>query len=130
MKDDPTDKSFRPVCAVNLLLKVFERMMFYELFECMNWIHSSTKYHEDLENTIALSIRFLRYQSQKWQEVIDNSASAGTILLNLAKAYVYLPHEFAIVTFENYGISKSSLTLSLQLTSRKQRVKIGSRFYV
>ena len=51
-------------------------------------------------------------------------------MLDLSKAYVYLPHEFAIVTFENYGIRKSSLKLSLQLTSRKQRVKIGSRFYV
>ena len=76
----------------------------------------TTKYHEDLENPIALSIRFLRYQSQKWQEVLDNSASVGTILLDLSKAYVYLPHEFATVTFENYGIGKSSLKLSLQLT--------------
>ena len=130
MKEDPTDKSFRPVCVLNLLSKVLERMIFYQLFECMDWIHSSTKYHEDLENSIALSIRFLRYQPQKWLEVLDNSASVGTITLDLSKAYVYLPYEFAIVTFENYGISKSSLKLSLHLTSRKQRVKIGSRFYV
>ena len=55
----------------------------------------------------------------------------GTILLDLSKAYDCLPHDLIIAKFEAYGLSKSSLSLLLDyLTSRKQRVKIGSSYSI
>ena len=51
----------------------------------------------------------------------------GTVLMELSKAYDWLPHDLIIAKFEAYGPSKSSLSLLLDdLTSRKQRVKIDS----
>ena len=51
--------------------------------------------------------------------------------MDLLKAYDCLPHDLIIVKFEAYGISKSSLSLLLDyLTSRKQRVKIGSSYSI
>ena len=38
---------------------------------------------------------------QKWQKELDSSAIAGTILMNLSKAYDCLPHDSAI---KNRGI--------------------------
>ena len=51
--------------------------------------------------------------------------------MDLSKAYDCLPHDLIIANFEAYGLSKSSLSLLLDyLTSRKQRVKIGSSYSV
>ena len=47
------------------------------------------------------------------------------------KAYDCLPHDLIIAKFETYGLRKSSLSLLLDyLTSRKQRVKIGSSYSI
>ena len=47
--------------------------------------------------------------------------------MDLSKGHDCLPHDFITAKFEVYGLSKSSLSLLLDyLTSRKQRVKIGS----
>ena len=49
--------------------------------------------------------------------------------MDLSKAYYCLPHDLIIAKFEAYGLSKSSLSLLLDyLTSRKQKVKIGSSY--
>ena len=68
---------------------------------------------------------------QRWQNELDNSGLVGTILMDLSNAYDCLPHDFIIVKFEAYDHSKSSLSLLLDyLTSRKQRVKIGSSYSI
>ena len=51
--------------------------------------------------------------------------------MGLSKPHDYLPHDLRTTKFEAYGLSKSSLSLLLDyLTSRKQRVKIGSSYRV
>ena len=68
---------------------------------------------------------------QQWQNELDNSGLVGTILMDLSKVYGCLPHDLIIAKFEAYGLSKSSLSLLLNyLTSRKQRVKIGSSYSI
>ena len=68
---------------------------------------------------------------QRWQKELDNSGLVGTILMDLSKAYDCLPHDLIIGKFDAYGLSKSSLSLLLDyLTSRKQRVEIGSSYSV
>ena len=68
---------------------------------------------------------------QRWQNELDNSGLVGTILMDLSKAYDCLPHDLIIAKFEAYDLSKSSLSLLLDyLTSRKQRVKIGSSYSI
>ena len=68
---------------------------------------------------------------QRWQKELDNSGLVRTVLMNLSKAYGCLPHDLIIAKFQAYGLSKSSLSLLLDyLTSRKQRVKIGSSYSV
>ena len=68
---------------------------------------------------------------QRWQKELHNSGLVGTILMDLSKAYYCLTHDLIIAKFEADGLSKSSLSLLLEyLTSRKQRVKIGSSYSV
>ena len=57
---------------------------------------------------------------QAWQEELDKSGFAGTILMDFSKAYDSLPHDFLAAKFEAYGIDKNGLNLIHNyLTNRK-----------
>ena len=54
---------------------------------------------------------------QEWQNELDKSGFLGTILIDLSKAYDYLPHDLLIAKFEAYGIGKSGLNHLLSYLS-------------
>ena len=62
-----------------------------------------------------------------WQKELDQKGFAGTILMDLSRAYDCIPHDLLIAKLECYGIDKIGLSLTLDSLSRwKQRTKIGS----
>ena len=66
---------------------------------------------------------------QKWQKELDSGGSVGTILMDLSKAYEWLPHDLLIAKLEAYGLDNGSLNLILDyLSFRKQRTKVGSAY--
>ena len=66
---------------------------------------------------------------QKWQNALDNKKVIGTILMDLSKAYDCIPHDLLLAKLSAYGFSDKSLVfIKSYLSSRKQRVKIGSEF--
>ena len=128
-KDNPTDKTnFRPVSVLPLLSKVFERVIYNQL----------GKYKDTFLNKRLCGFRKVHSTQhalfmllQPWQNELDNSGLVGTIQMDLSKARDCLPHDLIIAKSEAYGLSKSSLSLLLDyLTSRKQRVKIGSSYSI
>ena len=57
---------------------------------------------------------------------MDNHGFAGTILIDLPKAYDCISHELLIAKLHLYGITKNSSKLILNyLSRRKQMIKIG-----
>ena len=127
-KDDPTDKkNFRPISVLPLLSKVFERVIYNQLGKYMDTsLNKLLCGFRKAHSTQHALFKLL----QRWQNELDNSGLVvGTILMDLSKAYDCLPHDLIIAKFEAFGLSKSSLSLLLDyLTSRKQRVKIGSSY--
>ena len=66
---------------------------------------------------------------QKWQKELDSGGFIGTILMDLLKAYGYLPHDLLIAKLEAYGLDNDRLNLLLDyLSFRKQRTKVGSAY--
>ena len=58
---------------------------------------------------------------------LDNSSLVGAILMDLSKAYEYLPCDLLITKLEAYSLDKPSLNLvNGYLCFRKQSKKIGS----
>ena len=66
---------------------------------------------------------------QKWQKELDSRGFVGTILMDLSKAYDYLPHDLIIAKLEAYGLDNGSLNLLLDyLSFRKQKTKVDSAY--
>ena len=66
---------------------------------------------------------------QSWQKALDNSGFIGTILMDLSKAYDFLPHHLLIAKLGAYALDRSSLLLlTYYLNSRKQRTKVDSSY--
>ena len=62
---------------------------------------------------------------QAWQKELDNSGNVGTILMDLSKAYYYIPHDLLIAKLEAFGLGKmSSNVLFDYLNKCKQRIKL------
>ena len=93
-KLDSTDKTnFRPVSVLPLLSKMFEKIMYDQLYE----------YAETFLNKLLCGFRkahstqhALSRLLQKWYQGLDSSGIPGTIPMDLSKAYGCLPHDLVI----------------------------------
>ena len=123
-KNDPTDKINFSVLP--LLSKVFKRVIYKQLCKYMEsflnkQFYGFRKFHSSQNVFFKLL--------QRCRKELNNSGLVRAILMDLLKTYDCLPHDLIIAKFEAYGLSKTSLSLLLDfLTSRKQKVKVGSSY--
>ena len=109
-KEDPADKTnYRPVNALRLISKVFEKVMYERLYEYLNNYLNDLlcDFHKAHSTQNALFRLIL-----SWKEELDNSVLMETILMGLSKAYECLPHDLLIAKPEAYSLDKSSLNLA------------------
>ena len=126
-KLDPTDKTnFRPVIVLPLLSKVFEKIMYDQLYEYAEaFLNKLLCGFRKAHSTQHALFRLL----QKWQKELDSSGIVGTILMDLSKAYDCLPHDLIITKLKAYGLDTNSLRFIFDyLSSGKQRTKIRSAY--
>ena len=123
-KKDPTDKcNYRPERILPLLSKLFEKIMYDQLYICMNNFLNRLLYgFLKAYSTQHAIFKFL----QARQKELGNSGFIGTILMDLSKAYDYLSHNLVIGKLGANGLDRSSLrSLIDYLDSCKQRTKVG-----
>ena len=61
-----------------------------------------------------------------WQNCSDKSGVVGTILMDLSKVFVGLPHDLMIAKLQAYSLDHDSLGLIRSyLSNRHQRIKPG-----
>ena len=126
-KKDPTDEcNYRPVSILPLLSKVFEKIMYDQLYIYMNnFLNELLCGFRKAHSTQHALFKLL----QAWQKELDNSGFIGTILMDLSKAYDCLPHDLLIAKLWAYDLDRFSLrSLMDYLNSRKQRTKVGSSY--
>ena len=82
------ETNFRLVSVLPLLSKVFEKIMYYQLYEYAETFLNKLLYgYCKAHSTQHAFFRLL----QKWQKELDSSGIVGTILMDLSKAYNCLP---------------------------------------
>ena len=65
----------------------------------------------------------------KWKKNVDNGGAFGASLIDLSKAFNFLPHELLIAKLDAYGFEKSFPKLIYSyLSNRKQRVKRNNKY--
>ena len=103
-KKNPTDKTnYRPVSTLPLLSKVFEKVMYIQLYDYMeSFLNQLLCGFRKAHSTQHALFRLI----QSWQKELDQSGFVGTIMIDLSKAYDCLPHDLMVAKLETYGISK------------------------
>ena len=121
-KDAIDETNYRPVSILPLLSKVFEKVMYIQLYEYMeNFLSQLLCGFRKAHSTQHALLRLI----QSWEKELDESAFVGTIPMNLSKAYDCLPHDLMVAKLEAYGITKESLQLiSDYLSYCKKRKKL------
>ena len=67
--------------------------------------------------------------TEKWRASMDKGGFAGTVLMDLSKAFDTLDHELLIAKLHAYGFDKHSLRLFYSyLSDRWQRTKVNNFF--
>ena len=126
-KGDPCWKgNYRPISILAALSKIYERNMGVQMNSHFNGILSPllSGFRQGYSTQHALF-----RATETWKRCLDINGIAGTILIDLSKAYDCIPHDLLIAKLEAYGFGKNALKLVYSyLTNRKQRVKVGSAY--
>ena len=119
-------KNYRPVSILPLVSKVFQKIIYDQLFEYIeNFLNQLLCGFRKAHSAQYALFRLL----QKWQNKFGSGRFIGTILMDLSKAYDCLRHDLLTAKLKASGLGNGSLNLHLDyLTFRKQRTKVGSAY--
>ena len=123
-KGNKTDKSnYRPISILPAMSKVFERVMYKQLYIFFENILS--KYQCGFRKNFS-SQYCLILMIEKWKRSMDHKACCGAVLTDLSKAFDCLDHDLLIAKLNAYGVSVDALKLlQSYLSNRFQRVKVN-----
>ena len=126
-KDDRnTAKNFRPVSVLPYVSKLYERILKEQIQSSIDSLLSAKLcgYRKGFSAQHALIS-----MTEKWRKILDQKGFAGSILMDLSKAFDCLDHELLIAKLSAYGFDKNTLkSIQSYLTNRWQRVKVENSF--
>ena len=97
------------VSTLPLLSKVFEKIMYYQLYIYMNnFLNELLCGFRKAHSTQHALFKLL----QAWQKELGNSGFIGSILVDLSKAYDCLLHDLLIAKLGAYGLDRPSLIIN------------------
>ena len=126
-KEDPSMKeNYRPVSILPPISKLFERIMYEQIYNYMN-DHLSDYLCGFRAGYSTQSCLILMLE--KWKKALDKKKMAGALLTDLSKAFDCINHELLIAKLDAYKFDYSSLSLIFSyLSGRKQRTKVNSAY--
>ena len=110
------------VSILSCFSKIYEKFLLEKFKPVINTFLSKfiAAYRENYSSSHVL-IRLI----ENWKQALDENFVAGTVLMDLAKAFDCIPHDLLIAKLYAYGLSeKRAVFLYSYLKRRKQNVKI------
>ena len=123
-KDDMMKDNYRPVSILSVFSKVYETIIADQLMG----------YFKDIFDNMLCAYR-KKYGTQhvlvklidSWKCALDENKYAGTLLMDLCKAFDCVPHGLLIAKMHAYGLSKNACEfMASYLSDRCQRVRISN----
>ena len=118
--------NYRPVSILNVLSKVYERIMHDQISDFYEDIYSEKQcgYRKGLGTQAPLLML-----TEIWKKAIDDKQKFGALIIDLSKAFDCISHDLLLAKMEAYGFSKSAIEfIGNYLTNRRQRTRIGNSY--
>ena len=123
-KDNLITDNYRPLSILPSLSKIFERIFNQQSYNYFKHILS------DLLSAFRKKYGFhhvLTRLIKDCKNALDKHMHVGLLLLDLSKAFDYLPHKLLLCKLHAYGVSSDAYDLLRSyLTNRSKRVKIST----
>ena len=124
-KKSTMDKSnYRPISLLPIVSKVFERLIVKQIQPFVDSFLS--KYLCGFRKGYSCQHSLLN-MIRKWQSTLNTSGKVGAVLMDLSKAFDYLPHDLLIAKLNAYGFGRKALNLiHSYLSNRRHYTRVGS----
>ena len=119
-------KNYRPVSVLPVMSKVFERIMEKQIAAYMEEFMSPylCGFRKGFSTQHALIALI-----EKWKSSLDQKGYAGSILMDLSKAFDTIDYDLLLAKLHAYGFDKQALSLIKNyLKDRWQRTKINTAY--
>ena len=116
--------NYRPISILSSLSKIFERIMYNDMYEYMENKLSPylCGFRKGYSTQYCLMVMLERFRN-----ALDNKNKFGALLTDLSKAFDCIDHELLIAKVAAYGFDHDSLKMIFSyLTSRKHRTKVNN----
>ena len=105
-----------------VMSKLFERILQRQITACMSPLLCGFRKGFSTEHAL---IAFI----EKWKKSLDQKGYAGSILMDLSKAFDTLNHDLLLAKLNAYGFDKNALRMIKNyLSDRWQRTKVNTAF--
>ena len=124
--EETLKKNYRNVSVLACVSKIFEKLMFKQVSSYIEKYLSKylCGFRKGYNTQYALMALI-----EKWKKTLDKKGYAGTVLLDLSKAFDTINHDLLIAKLHAYGFDKNALAvLKSYLSDRIQRTKINSTY--
>ena len=103
-KGDKTDKTnYRPISILPNLSKVYERLMYNQIFPYFYSVFSKFQY--GFRKSFNAQHCLLAIV-EKWRKTLDEGGATGTVLTDLSKGFDCTDHSLLIAKLNAYGFEK------------------------
>ena len=119
-------ENYRAVSILPIFSKVYERCMYYQMYEYFNQVFSKQQcgFRRGFSTQHCLLA-----MTEKWRKHLDKYVVNGVLLTDLSKAFDYLLHDPLIANLAAYCFDYESLTLIQNyLSNRKRKTKVNNTY--
>ena len=124
--DSTLKKNYRPVSVLNIISKLFEKLINKQFVEYVEQ-HLSPYlcgYRKGYSTQYALLSLI-----EKWKHFRDRNGYSAAILMDLSKAFDTINHDLLIAKLHSYGVGDKALRLFMDyLNNRWQRTKVNGTY--